>query len=162
MQQKFNHNPEVLLPGDDNKPKGRSLWKNILSSSVFLQEHVRLQVHNGKSIRFWEDNWTSTGLLKDRYPAIYKVCSNKVASITDMIVNGRLMCPIRRNLNSLEKLDWNRLCNELGPVHGLNDEEDKIQFYEDGFTVKKSYELQVQEDVVCDFNRFLWKKAYST
>ncbi|XP_026378147.1 uncharacterized protein LOC113272539 [Papaver somniferum] len=93
-----------------------------------------------------------------RYPAVFKVCSMKNASITDMVEDGRLYCNFRRRLFMQERMEWDLLCNELGPVHGLVEEEDSVEIMSE-FTVKKCYEQLVQDDTTCDFNKFLWKQG---
>ncbi|XP_026398900.1 uncharacterized protein LOC113294738 [Papaver somniferum] len=123
-----------------------------------MEEHVSFKLNNGHSIRFWLDNWSNTGTLRSKYPAIYKVCSRKNASLSDMIVDGRLHCQVRRRLYHYEQLEWDLLCNELGHVHGMNGEADVVEIM-GGFSVKKCYDLLVQEDVVCDFSKFLWKNG---
>ncbi|XP_026452996.1 uncharacterized protein LOC113353687 [Papaver somniferum] len=110
-----------------------------------------------RSTRFWLDNWTSLGPIKNRYPAVYKASRNKTASVFEMISEGRLVCNSRRRLTQLEQMEWDMLCNELGPVHSLNGGEDQIDIL-DGFTAKKCYDWQMEDDTVWDFERFLWKK----
>ncbi|XP_026459914.1 uncharacterized protein LOC113360642 [Papaver somniferum] len=75
-----------------------------------------------------------------------------------MVENGRLQCQFRRRLYLNEQLEWDLLCNELGPVHGLVDEEDNVEIMGD-FSVKKCYELLVQEDGNWDFSKYLWKQG---
>lgn len=158
VQQKFQNNEEVHMPSDDATNQGRSMWKNILNSSNFLLEKVSFKLNNGRATRFWLDNWTSLGPIKNRYPAVYKACRNKTASVSDMILEGRLVCYSRRRFTQLEQMEWDMLCNELGPVHSLNGEEDQIDIME-GFTVKKCYDCQMEDDSVWDFEKFLWKKT---
>ncbi|XP_026383496.1 uncharacterized protein LOC113278996 [Papaver somniferum] len=149
-------NSEVCLPTDDTTKNGRSNWKCILKSSSFLEEHVECKLNNGIAIRFWYDNWDSSGPLKNKYPAIFKVCSKKNVSVVEMIENGRLACKFRRRLYQHEQLEWNMLCNELGHVHGLHDEDDVVEIL-DGFSVKKCYEQLVQDDTSWEITKFLWK-----
>ncbi|XP_026398504.1 uncharacterized protein LOC113294330 [Papaver somniferum] len=140
-----------------------SVWDEVVQrmevklASWKKKEHLSFNINNGKSLRFWQDNWTSGGILKERFPASYKACNTKLASVEEMIQNGRLHYSSRRNLSAMEQLEWDLLCNEMGHVHGLNEEEDTVEFL-GGFSVKKCYELQVQDDPVGDFNKFLWKK----
>ncbi|XP_026396540.1 uncharacterized protein LOC113291193 [Papaver somniferum] len=120
VQQKPKNQEEVLIPVDDGKPQGRGMWKTILKSTNFLNEHLVFQLKNGRGIKFWVDKWTTNGPLKDRYPTVFKACSEK-------------------NLPALV------------------DEEDIVSFLDD-YTVKKRYELQIEEDTTCNFDKFLWKK----
>ncbi|XP_026408982.1 uncharacterized protein LOC113304133 [Papaver somniferum] len=91
------------------------------------------------------------------YPATYKVCKDKNASISEMICNGRLHCNTKRSMSDVEQVEWNLLCNELGPVPEFVDEEDGIS-YEDAFTVKRCYERQLETDGEHRFQKYLWKK----
>ncbi|XP_026417133.1 uncharacterized protein LOC113312608 [Papaver somniferum] len=158
VQQKLKNKEEASLPTNDDTAIGRSNWKSILNNTSFVDKEVKFNFNNGKSIRFWLDDWIATGALKARYPSIYKACRNKNASIDDMIENDRLTCQVRRRLNQNEQFEWDMLCNELGPVHGLNEEADSVDIM-GGFTVKKCYKFSVQEKEICDFNKFLWKQG---
>ncbi|XP_026410016.1 uncharacterized protein LOC113305130 [Papaver somniferum] len=104
VQEKCKGNKDVYLPVDDNSSQGRSFWKNILKTSHLVQKNCTFQVKNGKATRFWYDKWCTNGVLKDRYPAAFKACKNKNASIVEMVVNGRLVCNTRRSMNGAEQL----------------------------------------------------------
>ncbi|XP_026410996.1 uncharacterized protein LOC113306253 [Papaver somniferum] len=73
VQEKFCNNPDILLPSDNVKPKGRSVWKNILNSSYFLQESTTFKLNNENSVKFWLDEWSSLGKLRDKFTAICAV-----------------------------------------------------------------------------------------
>lgn len=103
------------------------------------------------------DSWSTNGPLNDRYPATYKVCKDKNASISEMICNGRLHCNTKRSMSDVEQVEWNLLCNEFGPVPEFVDEEDGIS-YEGDFTVKRCYERQLETDGEHRFQKYLWKK----
>ncbi|XP_026452337.1 uncharacterized protein LOC113352776 [Papaver somniferum] len=79
-------------------------------------------------------------------------------SVAEMVVDGRLVCDVRRRLTTDEQLEWDLLCNALGPVHSLNEEEDEVDIL-GGFSVKKCYEAQVQEvEEDYNFHKYLWRK----
>ncbi|XP_026451891.1 uncharacterized protein LOC113352262 [Papaver somniferum] len=145
VQQKLKNEEDVCLPTNDDAALGRSNWKGILKSSEFIDEHVSFKLNNGNSIRFWLDNWETNGTLRSKYPIIYKVCSRKSASIAYMVENHRLQCQMRRTLYHYEQLEYDLLCNELGPIHGLNVDADIVEIME-GFSVNKCYDLLVQGD----------------
>lgn len=75
-----------------------------------------------------------------------------------MVENGRLFGNFRRRLYFQEQMEWDLLCNELGPVHGLVEDDDSVEVLGD-FTVKKCYEQLVHDDSNCDFSKFLWNKG---
>ncbi|XP_026377857.1 uncharacterized protein LOC113272187 [Papaver somniferum] len=56
-----------------------------------------------------------------------------------------------------EQTEWGLLCNKLGPVPLLVDEEYEVSILEE-YTVKKGYEALLEDDVACNFVKFLWKK----
>ncbi|XP_026430550.1 uncharacterized protein LOC113327589 [Papaver somniferum] len=93
----------------------------------------------------------------NRFPAAFKACKNKNASIAEMVVNGRLQCNTRRTMTGVEQLEWDSLCNELGLVPDFAEEMDEISF-EGDFSVKKIYEMQLEEAGAYSFQKFLWKK----
>lgn len=65
---------------------------------------------------------------------------------------------VRRRLTTAEQLEWDLLCNALGPVHILDEEEDEVDIL-GGFSVKKFYEAQVQEvEEHCNYHKYLWRK----
>ncbi|XP_026384730.1 uncharacterized protein LOC113280301 [Papaver somniferum] len=92
-----------------------------------------------------------------RYPTAYKACTNKSCYLAEMIHEGVLCLKSRRNLSVQEELEWNFLCNEIGPVPILVDDEDNVSWLGEECTVNKGYELQLQEDTPCNFDKFLWK-----
>ncbi|XP_026450737.1 uncharacterized protein LOC113350844 [Papaver somniferum] len=138
VQLNFKNDIKLLLPIDDGKPHGREL-------------------KNGKGIKFWLDKWTTNGPLKNTYPVIFKDCSVKIASIADMIQNGRLYIKIKRNLSQQEQLKWNLLCNELGPIPDFVEEEDTV-YVMDEYNVEKGYEIQLHDNTVFKFEKNLWRK----
>lgn len=57
-----------------------------------------------------------------------------------------------------EQLEWDLSCEELGPVHGLIEYKGTMNF--DGYnTVKKCYEIQLQEEDSRQFQKYLWMKG---
>ncbi|XP_026453969.1 uncharacterized protein LOC113355345 [Papaver somniferum] len=53
------------------------------------------------------------------------------------------------------------MCNELGPVTVFNEDMDEIT-YEAEFSVKKIYEMQLEDAEILTFQKFLWKKQVPT
>ncbi|XP_026428102.1 uncharacterized protein LOC113323972 [Papaver somniferum] len=159
LQKSFNNEVDSLIPVDDGKPHGRSMWKTILESSVFFNEHIVFKLKNGKGIKFWVDKWTTNGPLKDRYPTVYKASSQKTAFIADMIQEGILCLKSKKNLSAHEQLEWGLLCNELGHVPELVDEDDEV-FILEYYTVKKGYEVQLLDNQDCKFFQIFVEKRY--
>ncbi|XP_026383675.1 uncharacterized protein LOC113279185 [Papaver somniferum] len=105
VNEKFAHNSELLIPDVDNKPHGRSLWKNVTSMVTTVQNMATFTVRNGKGIRFWKDRWLDIGKLQDLFPVFYKAVKAKDATIYDMIENGVWVCDFKRPLNLNEQLE---------------------------------------------------------
>jgi len=53
------------------------------ASKVF-QQNLQLVVGDGSKVRFWEDHWTQGMALMKLFPDLYKVSSQKFATISDM------------------------------------------------------------------------------
>lgn len=58
-------------------------------------------------------------------------------------------------MNGVEQLQWDSLCNKLGPVPSVDEEVDEIS-YEGDYSVKKIYEQQLEEAENFTFQKFLW------
>jgi hypothetical protein len=41
-------------------------------------------VGNGKRVKFWLDDWTTTGSLADQFPALFRLTNDKEASLDKM------------------------------------------------------------------------------
>ncbi|XP_073265516.1 uncharacterized protein [Populus alba] len=66
-------------------------WSRIVNHCVTdsrLQDIVKHQsiilVGNGKRIKFWLDDWTTTGCLADQFPSLFWLSNNKEASLDKM------------------------------------------------------------------------------
>ncbi|KAK9073323.1 hypothetical protein SSX86_007647 [Deinandra increscens subsp. villosa] len=63
-------------------------WKNIMRACSDLNalgmdvfKMIRCWVGSGSSVSFWIDNWTGFGPLKDRYPLLFLLESNKTCTV---------------------------------------------------------------------------------
>ncbi|XP_026451761.1 uncharacterized protein LOC113352106 [Papaver somniferum] len=74
-----------------------------------------------------------------------------------MVINGRLQCFSRRKLSTQEQLQWDSLCNELGPVPDFSEEADEL-LMEGDFSVHECYNMQLEDRSECSFEIFLWNK----
>ncbi|XP_026434791.1 uncharacterized protein LOC113332471 [Papaver somniferum] len=142
--------------------KAKWIWRYANEKKALWRKVVQQKLNNGEEVCLpsndespqGRSNWK--GILKSTEFMEEHVRKN--SSLSDMIVDGRLHCQVRRRLYHYEQLELDLLCNELVPVHGLNGEADVVEIM-GGFSVKMCYDLLVQEDVVCDFSKFLWKNG---
>ena len=64
---------------------GIGLWKFISREWHRFSSHIRLIPSNGSRISFWEKVWCGNSSLKEVFPGLYSLASNKEASIADNI-----------------------------------------------------------------------------
>lgn len=71
----------------------KGTWKNIteieenfLEAGISLRDLFRRKVGRGEKTRFWKDVWIVGVPLKDKFPRIYKIESNKNSLIKDRVV----------------------------------------------------------------------------
>jgi hypothetical protein len=62
---------------------GVGLWKYICMGWQVFSNHFRFVPGEGSRIRFWEDIWCGDRALKDAFPDLFSIASNKGASIAD-------------------------------------------------------------------------------
>nr|XP_034926763.1 putative disease resistance protein RGA4 [Populus alba] len=111
------------------------MWKPILHNiSARLQDIVKHQsvmlVGNGKRIKFWLDDWTTTGRLAYQFPSLFQLSNDKEASLDKMgIWDGHAWFwlfnwtrPLRgRNYGLLDQMNA-----ILSKVHPNKDAEDRL------------------------------------
>ncbi|XP_026395934.1 uncharacterized protein LOC113290558 [Papaver somniferum] len=106
IQQKQKVNEDVALPTEDNSAQGRSLWRNVSNLVPEIQHHISFKLNNGRGIRFWYDKWCGRGVLKDRFPVIFKAVKDKQMVVAGAVKEGRWFCIFRKShLNANEKLE---------------------------------------------------------
>jgi hypothetical protein len=62
---------------------GVGLWKYICMGWQVFRSHCSFVPGEGSRIRFWEDPWCGDSALKDAFPVLHSIASNKGASIAD-------------------------------------------------------------------------------
>jgi hypothetical protein len=68
---------------------GVGLWKYISMGWQVFRSHCSFVPGEGSRIRFWEDSWCGDRALKDAFPVLHSLASNKGASIADNIELSR-------------------------------------------------------------------------
>ena len=62
---------------------GVGLWKYICKGWRLFQCHIRFDFGLGSNIRFWEDIWCGDTSLKNAFPELFNIATNKDVSIAD-------------------------------------------------------------------------------
>jgi hypothetical protein len=138
--------------GEGSKPWFSSLWwKDICSIGLNLDSNwysqgVKRIVGNGASTKFWLDSWIGNLVLKDHFPRLFSITSQKDATIASVW---------RRGEGNSWNFNWRRrlfvweeaLVTELlGVIQGvtLAEREDKWSWQHDTtseFSVKSTYDF---------------------
>ncbi|GKA27987.1 RNA-directed DNA polymerase, eukaryota, reverse transcriptase zinc-binding domain protein [Tanacetum coccineum] len=81
------------------------VWVNIVRSIYHLHDNqviprniMTRKLNNGRSIKFWEDDWHENGPWKFKYPRLYALESNHSCLVADRYSQGHWSWQWRRNL----------------------------------------------------------------
>ncbi|MFS7975109.1 putative reverse transcriptase zinc-binding domain-containing protein [Helianthus anomalus] len=76
-----------LIPAKKSIP---GAWKDISAvegtlsrCGLDINQKLKVQVGNGKKVRFWKDNWIHNVPLRERFPALFKLAKNKDGMVHD-------------------------------------------------------------------------------
>jgi hypothetical protein len=69
---------------------------NSVGASDFFEGVI---VGNGRSIKFWEDNWLGTSSLAIQFWDLYEIVNEKGDTIANLWDGENLMCTFRRTVN---------------------------------------------------------------
>ncbi|GKF61776.1 hypothetical protein Tco_0181830, partial [Tanacetum coccineum] len=82
-----------------------SLWNSIIREfgtlplkGINLHAHMKKKVGNGAHTLFWEDSWISDSPLKQIYPRLHALESDKHATVADKLSDVSLIVSFRRAL----------------------------------------------------------------
>jgi hypothetical protein len=64
-------------------PHGMGLWKSISKEWHHFSSHIRLIPGDGSKISFWREVWCGSSPLREVFPGLYSLASNKEATIAD-------------------------------------------------------------------------------
>ncbi|GJV03431.1 RNA-directed DNA polymerase, eukaryota [Tanacetum coccineum] len=103
------------IHGDDGKLDkevnicSRSSWLSIVKEAKVLKnkgvdffEYLKLVVGDGRTIRFWKDKWYHAGILKDLFPRVFALETQKDVTIYDKLEAPSLEHTFRGYVCSLE------------------------------------------------------------
>ena len=75
-----------------NGPYGVGLWKYSSQGWSSFSSQILFDIGDGSRVKFWQDWWCGESSLIDRYPALFRFCRNKEASVAELMLfaNGVL------------------------------------------------------------------------
>ena len=86
-------------------PHGSGPWKHISKLWGEFKLKSSLKLGNGGHISFWKDKWLGTETLKDEFPALFLLASNKDATISHVWQNSAWAPHFRRDIEDWELND---------------------------------------------------------
>jgi hypothetical protein len=149
---------------DNAGSHGVGLWRFISRDWHRFSSHTKLIPGDGSRISFWEELWCGNSTLKEAFPGLYNIASNKEASIADNIdLSGgsrQWNVSFLRSLNDWEVDDLVSFHNLLY-AHNLDGGVDKIWWVPDRkgtYAVKSFYNVLISRDC----SPFPWKSIWRT
>ena len=146
-----------------NGPYGVGLWKYISQGWPSFSSHILYDIGDGSRVKFWQDRWCGETSLAVRYPALFRFCRNKDASVAKLMLfaNGVLFWDVSFfrgvHVRDLEALSNFMESIYVSPLRGLG--EDKmcwIPSKHKGFRVSDYYKILVGNT----FLGFPWKSIW--
>nr|GEY40377.1 RNA-directed DNA polymerase, eukaryota [Tanacetum cinerariifolium] len=108
--------PSILVrryPWTDIIPEFHSLF----SKGISLHAFVKKKVDDGEQMSFWEDSWLSDPLLKNIFPRLYALETNKHASVAAKFRDTSMSPSFRRvPRGGLEEDQFQLLVDKVAPV----------------------------------------------
>ena len=89
-------------PMESTEPHGVGVWKHISNFKDNFFEEISFKAGNGLKIRFWQDRWLGNSRLKDYFPSLFQIASNKEATIAQYRDNNHWTPIFRRNFQDWE------------------------------------------------------------
>ena len=107
------------------EPKSCSFfWTGLNKVRDWYNYGRGVQLGNGNSTRFWADVWRGDCALNIRFPRLFRICRENVATV-EGIISGRQSLSFRRNLGVAEKEELSEL-QELTATVRLREESDVV------------------------------------
>lgn len=141
---------------------GVGLWKHIRRGWEVFSRHTRLHLGEGTRIKFWYDTWCGNGALKDTFPLLFRVTSDKDVSVAEVM--GRLGEQIQWNIHfSRDAQDWEVSSFEAfySLLYSINpsNAHDRLWWIlaaKGSFSVSSFYKSITQEP----YTQFPWRKLW--
>ncbi|KAI8548067.1 hypothetical protein RHMOL_Rhmol07G0243600 [Rhododendron molle] len=126
VKSKYKLEQSCWLPRLPSSGKSSTIWKDICSvgdsSSVIgsiLQEGFRVVVHSGQDISFWNQVWLGNTTLKEEFPRLYLISTQKekvIRDLKDANGDGRWNLLFQRSLRDWEAQQFDDLLMRLQVV----------------------------------------------
>lgn len=91
IKSKYNLEQGAWLPRLPSSGRASNIWRDIcclgeVSSGIgtILQEGFRLEVQSGHEISFWNQVWLGDTTLKEEFPRLFLISSQKEMVINDL------------------------------------------------------------------------------
>lgn len=152
IRRKYNLDQGRWLPHLPASGQISSIWTDICSignasSSIgpIIQEGFKVQVGSGQETLFWEVGWLGDVALKEVYPRLYLISTQKGQVVRNMMVEGgvgRWNLIFGRRLYDWEKLQKEELLQRLHDIVLDPSKQDSIQWKwtaDKSFSVKSVY-----------------------
>jgi hypothetical protein len=115
-------------------------------------------IKNGTQIRFWEDKWSDTSLLREQYPCLYHIVRNKHTTVVEVFSSSSpLNFSWRRSLICPKLVAWNDMFSRLANIV-LTHEQDEFHWnlVQSGQFSVKSHDLALIHSLVPNHNKSIW------
>ena len=133
---------------------GSWVWKKLLKLRLLAQKFLRMEIHNGKSIRFWTDLWHPLGrlidLVGDRGPQQLGVMQN--ATIDEVFVGNEWRfrnCRDSTIRGLAERIKEYR-------IHLVTDVEDGLTEYQSLFSSGETWNLVRTQGEFKEWSKAVW------
>nr|GEV28863.1 RNA-directed DNA polymerase, eukaryota, reverse transcriptase zinc-binding domain protein [Tanacetum cinerariifolium] len=101
-----------------------SCWTSIVREVEVLKqqgvnffEYLQLNMGNGESTTFWEDRWLEGSVLKDIFPRLYVLETNKKVSVGDKLKDFRLDSSFRQKARGgIEQVQYEELSDMVNSI----------------------------------------------
>ncbi|GKB64716.1 hypothetical protein Tco_0920902 [Tanacetum coccineum] len=101
-----------------------SCWTSIVREVEVLKqqgvnffEYLQLNMGNGESTTFWEDRWLEGSVVKDIFPRLYVLETNKKVSVGDKLKDFRLDSSFRQKARGgIEQVQYEELSDMVNLI----------------------------------------------
>lgn len=95
---------------------GSIFWKGIMWASRAAKLGYQWVVGDGKSIRFWEDQWFGGSSLAIQFWNLYYICNEKLATLAEVWDGVTIRLSFRRNFGARLLEQWESLSQILSSL----------------------------------------------
>jgi hypothetical protein len=123
---------------------------------------TRVQVHNGKTVRFWTDSWLNGVAPVTMFPSMYQHSKKKVRTVAEAMADENWIGDLMHNLMAELLIEYALLWELVDTcIYDQHDQEDDSIIWSligDGeYSVKSAYSVQFEGSVQSTFPSRVWK-----